>query len=203
MVIHINQITEFRLMETFFTADTHFGHKNICNFAERPFGDVQQMDEHLVLRWNECVKQGDRVFHLGDFSYYPREKTERLLNRLNGNIFLVRGNHDKVIKGSITDKFGWVKDYYELKEVAVGESKKIVLCHYAFKVWNKSHYGSWHLHGHSHGSLDDDGLGKIMDVGIDNHPDYAPFHLDEVSEFMSEREYHAFDHHDRRRPIVG
>jgi len=191
-------------METFFTADTHFDHRGICNLAERPFDDVQHMNEMLIEAWNARVSQGDRVFHVGDFSLSSKERTLKFISRLNGQIFLLRGNHDKVIKSSLIDKFGWVKDYYELKEPLVGESKKIVLCHYAFMVWNKSHYGSWHLHGHSHGSLHDDCIAKRMDVGVDNHPDYAPFHLDEVEKFMSKREGHVIDHHDRsRRRITG
>ena len=31
----------------------------------------------------------------------------------------------------------------------------IVLCHYAMRVWQKSHYGAWMLYGHSHGTLPD------------------------------------------------
>jgi hypothetical protein len=29
----------------------------------------------------------------------------------------------------------------------------IVLCHYAMRVWNRSHHGAWHLYGHSRGNL--------------------------------------------------
>lgn len=53
---------------TFFTSDTHFGHANIINLCNRPFKDVNHMNDMLVENWNSVVSDDDTVFHLGDFA---------------------------------------------------------------------------------------------------------------------------------------
>lgn len=62
-----------------------------------------------------------------------------------------------------------------------GYPQVIVLCHYALRVWDRSHYGSWHLFGHSHGHLP--GLGLSLDIGVDCHG-YRPLSLAEVADNM-------------------
>jgi calcineurin-like phosphoesterase family protein len=117
--------------------------------------------------------------------------------RLNGKINFVRGNHDKMITQNQNEllragKLNSIQDYAELK--AAG--KMIVLFHYGQRVWNKSHHGSIHLYGHSHGSLPPHGLS--VDVGVDCKeitPDYRPIHLDEVIQYMGKRSQAVVDHH--------
>ncbi len=105
------------------------------------------------------------------------------------------GNHDKrSLNGAVKGCFAWVKDYYELKI----EEQYVVLCHFPFQVWNKAHYGSWHLHGHSHGNLEEDLTKKRMDVGVDRHGYNllaGPLDLNEVKVRMADRSYKAVDHH--------
>ncbi|MCQ2433322.1 MAG: metallophosphoesterase [Clostridia bacterium] len=76
----------------FFTADTHFGDDAIRRYENRPFSDVNEMDEALITRWNSVVAPEDTVFHLGDFCCNGTDAA--LLARLNGTKFLVRGNHE-------------------------------------------------------------------------------------------------------------
>lgn len=83
----------------FFTSDTHFGHKNIIKYCDRPFKDVPHMNEQLVERWNAVVSNDDWVFHLGDVALGPWTEWDGLLTRLNGNKVLVIGNHDRIFKG--------------------------------------------------------------------------------------------------------
>jgi calcineurin-like phosphoesterase family protein len=83
-----------------FTADTHFDHHNIIRYCGRPFRDTQHMEDELVARWNGRVQPGDRVYHLGDFGWgrddqLRREQAERILARLNGEVGLLPGNHDR------------------------------------------------------------------------------------------------------------
>jgi calcineurin-like phosphoesterase family protein len=83
---------------TFLIADTHFGHANICKFLTyngektRPWDDVNEMDEALISNWNSVVKPKDRVNLLGDVVINRR--CISTLNRLNGRIRLISGNHD-------------------------------------------------------------------------------------------------------------
>ena len=82
---------------TWVISDTHFGHANIIRHAERPFRTVSEMDETLVANWNETVREGDTVYHLGDFSGPPmNRRIEEIAERLRGRIILIAGNHDRV-----------------------------------------------------------------------------------------------------------
>lgn len=85
--------------KTFFTSDTHFYHSNIIWFCNRPFANVEQMNEAMIRNWNSVVGQDDVVFHLGDFCLGGSAEWIMILDRLNGHIHLVLGNHD--LKNSI------------------------------------------------------------------------------------------------------
>ena len=136
------------------------------------------MNETMISNWNSRVKPKDEIFHIGDFSFANEEKTLALLDQLNGKKTLILGNHDRLIKKSraIREKFEAVLDYHEIyltDPTAKGGKRMIVMSHYAMLVWNKSHYGSIMLHGHSHGSLIYPFKARIMDVGVDAN-NYLP-----------------------------
>lgn len=81
---------------TFFIADTHFGGYSILKFAVRPFASSGEMDEYIIQKWNSVVNNCDDVFVVGDFfDNVDREFVESILDRLNGKIILVMGNHDE------------------------------------------------------------------------------------------------------------
>lgn len=174
----------------FVTADHHFGHRAIIRHSRRPFESLHEMDTELIKRWNAKVPVGAVVYHLGDFSWRNKARTEEILWQLNGRIRLCRGNHDQVIRGSLVDEFDWVRDYYESK---TEDSIKVVMCHWAFRTWSKSHHGSWNLHGHSHGSLTDLGT-RQLDVGVDAHPNHEPFAFWEIAALMAQRSHVPVDH---------
>lgn len=73
-------------------ADTHFGDDAVRLYENRPFANVQEMDEALIQKWNGAVGEEDLVYLLGDFSVPGRE--QEFLNRLQGKKILVKGNHD-------------------------------------------------------------------------------------------------------------
>ena len=81
-------------MTAFFTADTHFGHRNIVTSCSRPFRDVDEMNDRLVERWNVTVRPTDTVYHLGDFGFGGIDDLHRIFKRLHGNKHLIAGNHD-------------------------------------------------------------------------------------------------------------
>lgn len=193
--------------KTWFTSDTHFGHKKVIEYCNRPFSSVEEMDETLIKNWNSRVGQRDTVYHLGDVGWHRGKDLERLLNRLNGDVHLVYGNHDKEIRkdGNLQACFASCRDFAEVyvqDPDAKGkfgnrkERQKIVLCHFALRVWNKSHHGSWSLYGHSHGSLPDDPRLLSMDVGVDPN-DYFPVSYEEVKRKMLAKRWEPVDRHGR------
>lgn len=157
----------------FFTADEHYGHKNIIKYCNRPFDNVLEMNERIIANHNKVVGCNDTVFHLGDVSMKTPHSlvVERYLQHLNGKEhYYIKGSHDK-----------WLKFPYEVI-MEIRECKQfIVLCHYAMRVWPRSHYNSWQLYGHSHGRLP--GVGKQYDVGVDNN-NFSPVSFDEIKAIM-------------------
>jgi calcineurin-like phosphoesterase family protein len=167
----------------FFTADHHFNHANVIKYARRPFESVEEMDEELINRWNSKVQLEDIVFHLGDFTLSNEKVAQRYFARLNGNVMILSNpaHHDKRwIKTPQFTKSGQVKLISPLKTLEIENGKYplvIVICHFPIGEWDRKHYGSIHLHAHSHGTYK--GEGNILDVGVDCH-DYYPVSLTDI-----------------------
>ncbi|MEM4260929.1 MAG: metallophosphoesterase family protein [Candidatus Woesearchaeota archaeon] len=187
-------------MKTFFTADTHFSHRNIIRYCNRPFKDEKEMDETLITNWNSVVRSEDVVYHLGDVGFTNEDKLYQILKRLNGKIHLIYGNHDKIIRKSnlLQSRF---ESTNELKKVYIQDMNhpkgrhEITLCHYAMRVWDKSHHGSFHLFGHSHGSLSDDPNSLSLDVGVDNW-NFKPVSFNEIIEKMKQKTFISINYHE-------
>lgn len=94
-----------KLVEVFFTSDLHFGHKNVLKFDQRPFFTVSEMDNALIENWNKKVRQGDLVYVLGDMFWNSEvEYVQNILKTLNGQIVLIKGNHDKWLHNATNKK---------------------------------------------------------------------------------------------------
>ena len=81
-------------MNTFIISDTHFNHKNIIDYCDRPFASVEEMNDFIVEKWNQVVNNGDIVYHLGDLALGKQEDVRQILTKLKGRKTLVMGNHD-------------------------------------------------------------------------------------------------------------
>lgn len=165
-------------MNIFFTSDTHFGHANIIRYCNRPFKDVTEMNETIISNWNNKVKANDIVYHLGDFCFGSSHDAVNIINRLNGSIHLIKGNHEKAAL-NIKNRFASIRDVDTFKI----DKYEIFMSHYAHRVWNKSHRGTWHLYGHSHGTLPDDPRSLSFDIGVDCH-NFQVLSFEEVKQIM-------------------
>lgn len=168
----------------FFTADTHFGHSNIIRLANLPFTSIYEKDELQIENWNKVVPKNGVVIHAGDFALNCNSKRySEILYRLNGGIYLCEGSHDNDAFGH-PDRISCICDTYY---ITIGDIE-IFVSHYNHKVWPKSHYGSWQIHGHSHGRLDsyNEKEGKILDAAVESN-NYTPLSLDQVIDIMSTR----------------
>jgi calcineurin-like phosphoesterase family protein len=179
-------------MITHFTSDLHFGHKNIIKYTNRPFNSVEEMNESLIQTFNDKVDKDDTVYCLGDFAFMHANDLRDILSRLNGNIHLIYGNHDKVIRSNvdIQKQFASVGEY---KEVTI-DKQHIVMCHYPMVIWNRKHHNSWMLHGHCHGTLTYPFTGKIFDVGYDATKQIT-MTFEELKPIMDKFKNESIDHH--------
>lgn len=168
-----------------FTSDQHYGHANIIRYCERPYADVHSMNKDLIERHNSLVAPNDIVYHLGDFTFdrYP----DKYLEKLNGQHYLIKGNHDAK-KPKSAELFISTQDTALIK----WETHLFFLSHYCHTVWPNSHYGSFHLFGHSHGTLRV--VGRKMDAGVDN-TGYSPISAEEVVRRLGSIDPVVFDHH--------
>ncbi len=140
-------------MRTFFTSDLHFGHENVLKFDNRPFASVDEMDEELIRRWNNKVEKGDLVYVLGDFIWKAaNNEAVNIIKRLNGQIILIKGNHDRFIKNAGAKKMlAGLKDYDDIcVALSDGTVRRCILSHYFMPFYNGHRNNAIHLHGHSH-----------------------------------------------------
>lgn len=174
------------------TSDLHIGHNNVIKYSNRPFSDAKEMDAALIENWNRVVNYGDIVINVGDFAFSNERRVIEVLSQLNGQQHFVYGNHDRVMKRpkvqeycKQTKKILTFSDTLEFKY----KGTFVFVSHYAHRVWNRHHYGSVHLYGHSHGTLPS--MGRSMDVGVDSTEmgtQYEPLELDKVIAHLKQKD---------------
>ena len=130
----------------YYTADTHFGHANVIEMCERPYPDVDAMNEAMIAAWNERVHGNDTVYIIGDM-FFRCADPESILRRLKGKKRLIVGNHDGSWMGKVdlSRYFLSVDNFFEISDGAHG----LTLCHYPMLTW-KHAKRTYMIHGHIH-----------------------------------------------------
>lgn len=192
-------------MTVFFTSDTHFGHKNIIKYCDRPFASVEEMDEAMVERWNEVVGPDDAVYHMGDVAMGKISTTVKHVERLNGDKYLISGNHDtchpchkKVSSKDFKmyqDVGFTVLNHTEVIVIGASETSNgrvVRMCHFPyegdshdgdrFTEWRPQNDGLWIIHGHVHEKWKI--KNKQLNVGVDVW-DFTPVSMDQVIELIA------------------
>lgn len=98
----------------YYIADLHFFHENLnTKMDKRGFANVNAMNDYMLKQWNSKVRNRDEVVILGDLSWGKSEETNQLLQKLNGRLYLIQGNHDHYVKDPNFDssRFEWIKMY--------------------------------------------------------------------------------------------
>lgn len=172
---------------TFFTSDTHFGHANIIRLCNRPFQNVEEMNEVLIENWNKVVSEDDTVFHLGDFAFGGSSVWNSIIPRLNGHINLIIGNHDRNnLRQGYMSYFDMIVPQLQIEI----ENNSIYLNHYPFLCYGGSYRGVWQLFGHLHLNHNCSGLDASRvnicfpyqyDVGVDLN-NYTPISYNQAKE---------------------
>lgn len=175
----------------FVTADLHFFHKEIMSFFNRPFSNVEEMNNALVENWNKKVPKDGKVLLLGDVCFRQDiQEIRNIFDKLNGEIYLIKGNHDNVILENkiLSNRFYYITDYNEFDiKTEIGQ-RRVVLSHYPMASWNESFIGrTFMLHGHTHNRYKPN-IGHILDVGVDNpFCNFAPLAFNQVVDYMKNR----------------
>ena len=185
-------IEKYNKDSIYFTSDTHFRHRRIIELCNRPFDDVDEMDEVMIVNWTRVVRPDDHVFHLGDFALGGVDEWNSILDRLNGKIHLILGNHDL-----ITISRGCPGGFVEVcmqKVIAVGK-RQIILNHYPMLCFSGANKKTWQLFGHVHSTPDDTGndTGRLSmlyptqyDVGVDNN-DFTPVSYSQIEKIIRDQ----------------
>lgn len=144
----------------YYIADLHFYHAAMNDRMDhRGFADVEEMNEYMINKWNQKVRKNDDVVIIGDLSWGNAEETSQLTRRLNGNLYLIQGNHDRFVSKTTMDmrRFVWVKPYEELYD----NKRKVILCHYPIMCYNGQYRldedgnpRTYMLYGHVHDTQD-------------------------------------------------
>lgn len=156
------------------TSDTHFNHDNILKYCpnSRPFQSVADMNEAIISAWNSVVTPEDTVIHCGDFFMGAKTDIASILERLNGKIILVRGNHDSPARIELYKKHGIeVKDihYYSYK------GRYFIFCHFPIaneefmRMVREDNSEVILCYGHVHDNAPDGLVDGTFHVGIDTN----------------------------------
>lgn len=143
----------------FLCADQHLGHKNIILYEKRPFRDVEEMENEIIKRHNEVVDDHNLVYVLGDFSFYPKDITKKLVEQLNGRLYLIKGNHDN-------HSNNWYREvgFLEVSKHPIIVWGNIILSHEP--IYSAGCMPFINIHGHTHSiNLQSN---KHYNVSIDN-----------------------------------
>lgn len=141
---------------TWIISDTHFGHKNIVRYENRP----ENHNELMVRNWNNAVSKHSNVLHLGDVFLCPIDTARKYIEQLNGTKWLILGNHDTRS----------IKLYEEMGFKIIGEpiykefnGYKIIFSHYPLRGLPKDVFN---VHGHVHSKGIDSSLNKNQYINV-------------------------------------
>ena len=153
------------------------------------------MNETIISNWNNAVGQDDIVFHLGDFCLGGSAEWTKILDRLNGKIFLIMDNHDlKNIRQGFISRFEHVAMQMHIE---VGK-QRIYLNHYPFLCFEGAYKDVWQLFGHVHTRKNNTGIdaGRLQhlyptqyDVGVDNN-NFTPVSFEQVKRIIEKQIEH-------------
>lgn len=179
-----------------FTSDQHWNHANMIKFCNRPFKDIQEMDERLIENWNKVVHNDDIVFHLGDFAFGGKEVFRSVRECLNGRIVLIKGNHD-LIQNVQNDGFlESLFDYVSLELVIQIDGWDFILNHCPLLCYGGTYrkdkpvinlFGHVHTLRNDNKGLDYPRLQNLFptqyDVGVD-YNGFTPLTYDELMKIL-------------------
>lgn len=172
-------------MSIYLTSDWHFCHDRDFIYKPRGFASVQEMNEAIVKRFNEVVREDDICYVLGDLMLNDDAEGMRLLAQLNGRLRIIRGNHDTSARLGLYLTLPNVESIENAAYLQHGKYN-FYLSHYPTlttnfeddkKLWQRV----LNLHGHTHSPVP---LQEMRyNVAVDAHNCY-PVNIEEIIKAM-------------------
>lgn len=159
----------------FVISDTHFGHSRIMEYESRPFETVEAMDDFIIKKWNETVRDDDIVFVCGDVSFYSKEKSKEIFDQLKGRKFLIVGNHDSQRSESFWKEVGF--EFVSKYPICVDEF--YWLSHEPMYLTSAMPYVNIHGHIHSQTMSTDKEPNQYVNVSVE-HTGYKPIDFEVI-----------------------
>ncbi len=173
------------MARVFLCSDLHLGHENLCSGLRNM--SAKESDELLIKNWNNTVSKRDVVYVLGDIVMEKPKLLESYLQRLNGTIIVIGGNHD-------TKKC--CKELQRLGVTVMGcaSYKGYILTHIPIHPSQLKHTrGNIHGHIHTMGTIDGEEympeteLGPFYyNVNVELH-NYTPIPFEVVEKEFEEK----------------
>ena len=164
------------MREIFIVSDTHFGHGNMLKFTDSATGarvrplweNVDEMDEYMIQKWNDTVRDEDIIYHLGDVYF---AKGREILPRLRGRKRLILGNHDNGKDQNLHKYFEKIMMWRMFPEFGV------LLSHVPVHPNTLGFKVNFNIHGHTH--LNDVGDPRYFNACVEKI-NYTPVSVDDI-----------------------
>ena len=176
-------------MSIFVTSDLHFNHDREFVWKVRGYESVYEMNEAIVERFNSVVQPGDDVYILGDLCLGGGgpailADNKALIERLNGRLHIIRGNHDTETRVRMYETCANVVDIVKWADMLNYKGYHFYLSHFPTLTGNLEKESlkqcTCNLFGHTHQTtnfhLD---MPFMYHVGVDSHNCY-PMNLDNI-----------------------
>lgn len=167
----------------FFISDTHFCHANFLKFKDdagnliRPFASVEEMNERMIEGWNSVVRDGDKVYHLGDVTFRYDKEFREIMSRLRGRKRLILGNHDQIKGTTLIDFFEKVSLWRIFKD------ENFVCSHVPLRV-DQMRKSQFNVHGHTHQTV----VSGVPYINVCvERTDYTPVAMEEITDRVRTR----------------
>lgn len=179
--------------EIFLTSDMHFCHNKEFLYKPRGFSSVEEMNEIIIENWNKTVGEHDTVYVLGDIMLNDDDKGIECMQRLNGEFFIIWGNHDSdKRKDRLFRECRYMNGGWYAWNFKYNNKYSIYLSHYPTITSNfdqkkfSQHVLSLHGHVHSKTNWIIPTNPFLYHVGMDSH-NCTPVNLDEILSDVRQR----------------
>ena len=167
-------------MKIFITSNQQFGRFGAISEFNRDFSTIDEMNTHLINKWNSVVSDEDIVYVLGDFMWDP-ETAEKIIVKLKGTVFATLGTYDYSIEE--ISKFGNIN--IVKRDINYDENLKICMSYWPLKDWPFRNHGSISVIG-KHGDEFKTSHGdSILNVSCD-YWDYKPVDVKKILNLFNE-----------------